>query len=96
MRHSRPQDSKVRAQPYIHPMPKLSIAALLLWMLLCAATYAFAREDLVFEFSYFVLPCSALAVPLCVAHICDRLFSRYRNACRMSAQRSSLHSLLHS
>lgn len=76
MRHSRPQDSKVRAQPYIHPMPKLSIAALLLWMLLCAATYAFAREDLVFEFSYFVLPCSALAVPLCVAHICDRLFCK--------------------
>ena len=73
MRHSRPQASKVRAQPHIHPMPKLSIAALLLWMVLCTASYVFAKEDLAFEFSYFVLPFSSLAVPLCVAHISNRL-----------------------
>lgn len=50
----------------IHLSPRLLIAFLAVWATLCVACYAL-RSELAFIFAYFILPTSALVVPLVIA-----------------------------
>lgn len=53
--------------------PALPLAFLAIWAFACIFAFLFANVSAVFEFAYFVLPFSALVVPLFVAHLSCRL-----------------------
>jgi uncharacterized membrane protein len=52
--------------------PQALAVLLALWFLACVAAYV-SKSDLVFQFSYFVLPLSALLVPLAVGRVAYRI-----------------------
>ncbi len=56
--------------------PTLPIAFLAIWAITCVCAFLFASSLAVFEFAYFVLPLSALIVPLCFAHVACQLAER--------------------
>ena len=69
--------------------PRFLIAVLAFWFLACITAYV-SRSTLIFEFAYFILPFSALLIPLIVGALVIRIFRSYRPERHSPPQRKLL------